>query len=113
MFIVKYKYCLCYRIAWTRLYGTDQSLTPFTWVKVQNFQNPELSKLKPYNCNMLTKYSQFHVLNGQLSLDRLKINQRIYNMYNDHPNSGFWGWFSVENQSQNPEFRNDPENFHS
>ena len=28
------------------------------------------------------------------------------------PNSGFWGWLSTESQPQNPEFRNNPENFH-
>ena len=25
--------------------------------------------------------------------------------------SGFWGWFSIESQPQNPEFRNNPETF--
>ena len=43
-----------------------------------------------------------------MSLDRLKINQKSYNL----PNSAFWGWPSVERQPQNPEFRNNPENFH-
>ena len=42
-------------------------------------------------------------------VDRLTINQRTY--YN-LPNSGFWGWLSVKSQPQNPEFRNNPENFH-
>ena len=40
---------------------------------------------------------------------RLKINQRSYY---DLSNSAFWGWLSVESQPQNPEFRNNPENFH-
>ena len=31
----------------------------FTWVKVLNFQNPELSNLK--TCSMPTNYSQFEV----------------------------------------------------
>ena len=48
-------------------------------------------------------------LNGQLSLHRLKINQKSY--YN-LTNSGFWGRLSVESRPQNPEFRNNPENFH-
>ena len=48
-------------------------------------------------------------LNGQMSLDRLKINHRSYY---DLLNSAFWGWLSVESQPQNPEFRNNPENFH-
>ena len=30
----------------------------------------------------------------------------------NQPNSAFWGWFSKEIQPQNPEFRNNPENFH-
>ena len=47
--------------------------------------------------------------NGQLFLDRLYINRKTY--YN-LPNSGFWGWFSMESQPQNPDFRNNPENFH-
>ena len=48
-------------------------------------------------------------LYGQLSLDRPNINQRTcYNL----PNSAFWGRLSMEIQPQNPEFRNNPENFH-
>ena len=27
-------------------------------------------------------------------------------------NSAFWGWFSMESQPQNPDFWNNPENFH-
>ena len=38
-----------------------------------------------------------------------KINQRTYYYL---PNSAFWGWLSMESQPQNPEFRNNPENFH-
>ena len=41
--------------------------------------------------------------------DRLYINRKTY--YN-LPNSAFWGWLSMESQPQNPEFRNNPENFH-
>ena len=48
-------------------------------------------------------------LNDQLSLDRPNMNQRTY--YN-LSNSAFWGWLSMESQPQDPEFRNDPENFH-
>ena len=58
---------------------------------------------------MLTKYSQFEVYYGLLSLDRPNINQRTY--YNP-PNSAFWGWLSKERQPQNPEFRNNPENLY-
>ena len=29
------------------------------WVKVQNFQNPELSKFRTYNLQYALKYSQF------------------------------------------------------
>ena len=38
-----------------------------------------------------------------------KINQRIFYKL---PNSAFWGWLSMESQPQNPEFKNNPENFH-
>ena len=48
-------------------------------------------------------------LNGQLSFDELKINQRSYN---NLPNSAFWGLLSFESQPQNREFRNNPVNFH-
>ena len=45
----------------------------------------------------------------QIPLDKLKINQKSYY----YPqNSAFWGWLSMESQSQNPEFRINPENFH-
>ena len=49
---------------------------------------------------MATKYSQFEVY-----LDRPNTNQRTYY-------SAFWGRISIESQSQNPEFRNNPGNFH-
>ena len=85
-----------------------------TWVKVQLFQNPWTQKFKYFGKFELSKLvvclqiiNNFN-LNGQLSLDELKINQRSYN----NPNSAFWGWLSMESQPQNPEFRNNPENFH-
>ena len=51
-------------------------------------------------------------MNGQLSLDMLdNLNTRQRSNYN-LPNSGFWGWLSMESQPQNREFRNNPKNFH-
>ena len=59
---------------------------------------------------MLTKYQQFSVqLVNSLSIEKLKINERCY--YN-LLNSTFWDWLSIESQPQNPEFRNNAENFH-
>ena len=72
--------------------------------KILNFWNSNLK-----TCSMPTEYFTILSLNGQLSLDRLKINQRSYY---DTPNSAIWGRLSVESQPQNPEFRNNPENFH-
>ena len=46
--------------------------------------------------------------NGQIALDKLKLNQKSY--YNLQ-NSAFWGWLSMESQPQNPEFKNNPEYF--
>ena len=45
---------------------------------VQNFKNPELSKFKSYN--LLYAYIVLKILslNGQLSKEELKINQRSY-----------------------------------
>ena len=48
-------------------------------------------------------------LNAYLSFDQLYIYQKNYYIL---PNSAFWGWLSMESQPQNPEFRNNPENFH-
>ena len=45
-----------------------------------------------------------------ITLDNLNTRQRSYH---NLPNSGFWGWLSVESQHLNPEFRKNPENFHS
>ena len=36
--------------------------TTMLWVKVQNFQNPELLKIKPQNLHHAYKYQQFQVL---------------------------------------------------
>ena len=46
--------------------------------------------------------------NGQIPSDKGRLNQKNY--YNLQ-NSAFWGWLSMESQPQNPEFRNNPENF--
>ena len=43
----------------------------YTWVKVHNFQNPEFLKLA-----VRLSTSTITSLNGQLSLDKLKLNQR-------------------------------------
>ena len=85
------------------------TVTIVTWVKVQNFQNPELSKLQLLNMQYGICPLNIHNLRFKwwnvLTWDRVKINQRS-------PNSAFWGWLSTESQPQNPEFRNNPENFH-
>ena len=67
--------------------------------KILNFRNSNLK-------NLIFTISS---LTGWMSFDRLKIHQRSYC---ELPNSGFWGRLSVESQPQNPEFRNNPENFH-
>ena len=80
-----------------------------TMFESSNFNNPELSKFKSKNLLYACKVLIISSLNGQLSTEELKINQRSYlNL----PNSVFLGWLSVESQPQNPEFRNNPENFH-
>ena len=55
-----------------------------------------------------------HGLLNSLKSDLLtwRLNTSM-DLYYNLPNSGFWGWLSVESQPQNPEFRNNPENFHS
>ena len=73
-----------------------------TWVKSWSI---EFKSKKTTECQWLLRISS---LNGLLSLNKLNINQRSY--YN-LPNSAFWGWLSVESQPQNPEFRNNLENF--
>ena len=46
------------------------------WVKVPNFQNPELKKFNLKICSMLYTYIlTISSLGGQLSIDRLKINK--------------------------------------
>ena len=54
----------------------------------------------------IIKNSKFNI---QIPLDKLKLNQKSYSYLQ---NSGVWGWLSMESQPQNPEFRNNPENFH-
>ena len=99
----------CQTVGSTRNLGPNCFQRLSAWVKVQNLQNPELLKLQ--SLTLLYAYLIFTIssFNGQLSLDRLKINQRSYY---DLPNSAFWGGLSVESQPENPEFRNNPENFH-
>ena len=47
--------------------------------------------------------------NGQIPLDKLKLNQKSYYYLQ---NSAFWCWLSMKSQLQNPKFMNNPENFH-
>ena len=93
------------------------------WVKVQKFQILNFRKLnlKLAVCLKIIKNSKF---NGQIPSDKLKLYQKSYYYLQ---NSAFWGWLSIqmylipefrilrlsmESQPQNPEFRNNPENFH-
>ena len=55
---------------------------------------------------MPTKDSQFQ---WSVVFKKDYINRKTY--YN-LPNSAIWGWLSIESQPQNPEFRNNHENFH-
>ena len=75
-------------------------------VRVQNFPNPEFRKSEFKTCCMLQniKNSEF---NGQIPLDKLKLNQKSYYYLRIQ-------YFEADflNQPQNPEFRNNPENFH-
>ena len=66
----------------------------------------ENQNLKLAVCLQIIKKSKF---NGQIPLDKLKLNQKSYYYLQ---NSAFLGWLSMESQPQNPEFRNNPENFH-
>ena len=61
-------------------------LATSTWVKVQKYRNPELTKFKTFNLQYAFKTVKIPNLNGQISLNKLKINQRSY--YNQ-PNSVF------------------------
>ena len=81
------------------LYMGESSKFPKSWTF-------ESQILKLAVCLQISTIS---CLNGQLSLDKLKLNQRSHK---NLPNSRFWGWLSVESQPQIPEFRNNPENFH-
>ena len=74
-----------------------------SWVKILNFPKSrtldiQILKLAVWLLNVKKSNS-----NGPMSFDELKINQRSYYIL---PNSGFWGWLSLESQPQNPE------NFH-
>ena len=71
-----------------------------------NFPKSGTSEIQIFKCQQIS--NNFKV-NGQLSLDELKINQKIYD---NLPNSAFCGILSMESQPQNPEFRKNPENFH-
>ena len=69
--------------------------------KFQKSFNFEIQILKHALC--LQRIHNFK-FKWSLPLDELKIHQRSYQ---NLPNSAFW-----ESQPQNPEFRNNPDNFH-
>ena len=74
--------------------------------KFPKFWTLEIQNLKLAVCLQNIKNSK---LNGQIALDKLKLYQKSYYYLQI---SAFWGWLSMESQPQNPEFRNNPENFH-
>ena len=84
---------------WVSDYMGESSKFPISWT-LEN-QNSKLAV-----CLQNIKNSK---LNGQLPLDKLKLNHK-----SDYylQNSAFWGGLSMESQPQNPEFRNNPEKFH-
>ena len=52
--------------------------TQHSWVKVQNSLNPELFENQILKLAVCLQISTILKFNGQLSLDKLKINQRSY-----------------------------------
>ena len=50
----------------------------YSWEKVLNFKNPELKELKSQNLHYAYKISTIFSLTGQLSLEKLKKNERCY-----------------------------------
>ena len=83
------------------------------WVKVQNYQYPELSKISilklavcPLNIhNVKIKWS----IVLRETENKLKSEKLIYKC--NRLNSALWGWLSVVSHPHNPEFRNIPEIF--
>ena len=78
-----------------------------TWVnsKFPKSWTLENQNLKLAVCLQIIKNSKFK---GQIPLNKLKLNQKSYYYLQI---SAFWGWLYVGIQPQNPEFRNNPENF--
>ena len=74
--------------------------------KISKILNFRKSEFKLAVCLQNIKKSKY---NGQIPLDKLKLNQKSYHYLQ---NSAFWGRLSMESRPQNPEFRNNPENFH-
>ena len=110
MFILYYKSIpkkSAYRISNFKRFSKSLPPSPQTHgrkFKISKILNFWKSSLKHAVCLQL---SSIPSLNGHLSIDKLKLNQRsCANL----PNSGFWGWLSVESQPKNPEFRNNPAN---
>ena len=77
--------------------------------KFKIYKNPDFrnSILKLAICplNIYNFKFKWSIVFGQTEISLKK------NYYN-FPNSIFWGWLSMESQPQNPDFRNNPENFH-
>ena len=84
-------------------------LITYTWVKVQNFKKSctfEIQNLK--HAESQQNNNNFHCKWSIVLRHTENISE---NLFYNLPNSGFWGWLSMESQAQNPEFRNIPKNF--
>ena len=83
----------------SRKFMDESSKFPKSWIF-------EIQTLKQTVC--LQNNNNF-TFKWSVVLTHTEIKQRSYYYL---LNSGFWGWLSMESQPQNPEFRNNPENFH-
>ena len=54
------------------MHSENMGLPFIPWVKVQNFQNPELEKFKFYNLQNAWKIVTISSLNGQMASNTLK-----------------------------------------
>ena len=85
------------------LFSKPTTQWKFKISKILNFRNFNLKA-----CSMHTRYHNFKFKWSVVLRQTENKSEKLTNVLN----SAFWGWLSVESHSQNPEFRNNPENFH-
>ena len=100
---------LLFRKKWNIPSGSTHRVKMSCHVIMGESSKSRTLKIQTFKQAVCLQNNSNFTFNWSIVLRPMGINQKsCYSLLN----SAFWGWLSIESQPQNPEFRNNPENFH-